>query len=99
MGSAAITVGGGAAIGEGHRTAGAGWTGLVGAGRGRLPPVCAPSPDQVAVLNLNLELATDTASITVSGCNVSGTCISGRRVYGPVSRIDGRTVYRERICR
>jgi len=44
MGSAAITVGGGAAIGEGHRTAGAGWTGLVGAGRGRLPPVCAPFP-------------------------------------------------------
>jgi len=23
---------------------GAGWTGLVGAGRGRLPPVCAPFP-------------------------------------------------------
>jgi len=34
----------GAAIGEGHRTAGAGGTGLVGAGRGRLPPACAPFP-------------------------------------------------------
>ena len=100
MGSAAITVEGvvrpSAKVTVLPVPAGLAWLALaVAACRPRVHP----SPDQVAVLNLNLELATDTASITVSGCNVSGTCISGRRVYGPVSRIDGRTVYRERICR